>query len=103
MLAGLLIGAVLAGEPTAIFCQKPNGLVVLRSENCKCTESPIGVLIVRGHCGPTGPAVMCWDCPAGPAGPPGSPGPQGPIWNTVPMGAPGSPGIPGADGMAGSP
>src|SRR5262245_9936447 len=103
MLAGLLIGAVLAGEPTAIFCQKPNGLVVLRSEHCKGKESPIGGLNVPGPTGPTGPAGMCWDCPAGPAGPPGSPGPQGPIGNTGPMGAPGSPGIPGADGMAGSP
>src|SRR5262249_61410545 len=53
----------------ANLCQKPNGLVILRSHPCKGGESSVGAV---GEPGPPGPPG-----PTGPTGATGTPGPQG--------------------------
>jgi len=68
----------------ASLCQKPNGLVILRSGGCKGHETSVGAL---GEPGPTGPA--------------GSPGPMGPPGVPGPAGAPGPAGVPGPAGALG--
>jgi Collagen triple helix repeat (20 copies) len=78
MVLGLLVAMNAAGAG-AMLCQKPNGLVILRSGACKPHETSLGSL---GEPGPTGP--------------PGSPGPIGP------PGAPGAPGLPGPVGPTGA-
>ena len=85
----------------AFLCQKPNGLVILRSE-CKKKEKSLGGLNVPGPPGPTGPPGMCPDCPAGPTGPAGGVGPMGLPGVPGPIGPTGPQGIPGPTGPTGS-
>jgi hypothetical protein len=92
---GLLVAMNAAGAG-AVLCQKPNGLVILRSGACKPHETSLGSL---GEPGPTGPPGS-----PGPIGPPGAPGPAGlpgPVGPTGPIGPPGAAGLPGPVGPAG--
>ena len=95
-----LVVAVDAGAAVGNLCQKPNGLVILRSGPCKPRETLVGAL---GEPGPTGPAGS-----PGPAGPPGEPGPAGapgpvgPTGSIGPMGSPGPAGPLGPTGPMGS-
>jgi hypothetical protein len=93
--------------PGAVLCQKPNGLIILRSgtAGCKPKETNLGTLGEPGPIGPTGPE--------GPPGPAGTVGPQGPVGTPGPAGPPGAmggagppgptgvPGVPGALGATG--
>ena len=94
-----LVVAVDAGAAVGNLCQKPNGLVILRSGACKPRETSVGAL---GEPGPTGPVGS-----PGPAGPPGEPGPAGtpgpvgPVGSAGPVGPPGSAGVPGPVGPTG--
>ena len=76
----------------AFLCQKPNGLVILRSE-CKKKEESLGGLNVPGPPGPPGPT--------GPPGPPGGVGPMGLSGVPGPIGPTGPQGIPGPTGPTG--
>ena len=78
----------------AVLCQKPNGLVILRSANqgCKPREMEIGAVGEPGEVGPPGPTGPAGAGAPGPPGPPGVAGPLGPI---------GPPGSPGPAGVAG--
>ena len=62
-----LVVAVDAGGAVGNLCQKPNGLVILRSGACKPSETSVGTL---GEPGPMGPAGA--PGPVGPTGPTGS-------------------------------
>jgi hypothetical protein len=89
MVLGLLVATNAAGAG-AMLCQKPNGLVILRSGACKSRETSIGSV---GEPGPTGPPGS-----PGPTGPPGAPGAVGP---TGPIGSSGAAGVPGPVGPTG--
>ena len=86
---GLLVAMNAAGAG-AVLCQKPNGLVILRSGACKPHETSLGSL---GEPGPTGPPGS-----PGPIGPPGAPGAAG---LPGPVGPTGAAGLPGPVGPAG--
>ena len=88
-----LVVAVDAGGAVGNLCQKPNGLVILRSGACKPSETSVGTL---GEPGPTGPVGS-----PGPAGPPGEPGPAGPPGPVGPTGSTGPMGFQGPVGPAG--
>jgi hypothetical protein len=81
-----------ASTTGGVLCQKPNGLVILRSASvgCKPNETSIGDVGGAETVGPTGPT--------GPTGPGGAPGPPG---SPGPMGAPGTIGPAGPTGPAG--
>src|SRR4030095_13353409 len=53
MVLGLVV-AMDAGGAGAMLCQKPNGLVILRSGECKPRETSMGALGQPGPTGPTG-------------------------------------------------
>ena len=92
----VLIGLVMATDAAAAganLCQKPNGLVILRSGACKPHEASVGAV---GEPGPTGPPGA-----PGAAGPPGPIGPVGPIGSPGPMGSQGPAGVPGPVGPTG--
>ena len=76
-----------------MLCQKPNGLVILRSGPCKPSEHSFGAL---GEPGPTGPTGS-----PGPMGPPGEPGAAGAPGLVGPTGSPGPVGPRGPTGVAG--
>src|SRR5262249_38985606 len=98
MVVGLVV-AMDAGGAGAMLCQKPNGLVILRSGACKPHETSIGAL---GEPGPTGPAGSPGPMgPPGEPGPAGVPGPVGPTGSPGPMGSPGPAGVPGPVGPTG--
>lgn len=83
MVLGLVV-AMDARGAGAVLCQKPNGLVILRSGGCKAHETSVGSLGEPGPTGPTGsPGPMG---PPGEAGPAGVPGPQGPAGVPGPVG-----------------
>jgi len=100
-----LVVAVDAGGAVGNLCQKPNGLVILRSGACKPSETSVGTL---GEPGPTGPAGAPGPVgPTGSTGPMGSqgaagpPGPVGPVGSAGPVGPPGPAGVPGPVGPTG--
>jgi hypothetical protein len=95
---GLLVATNAAGAG-AMLCQKPNGLVILRSGACKPHETSVGSLGEPGSAGPPGSTG-----PTGPPGAPGAaglPGPAGPTGPAGPPGAPGAAGLPGPVGPIG--
>lgn len=100
-----LVVAVDAGGAVGNLCQKPNGLVILRSGACKPSETSVGTL---GEPGPTGPAGAPGPVgptgstgPMGSQGPAGPPGPVGPVGSAGPVGPPGPAGVPGPVGPTG--
>jgi hypothetical protein len=100
----LVLGLVVAMDARgagAVLCQKPNGLVILRSGGCKAHETSDGAL---GEPGPTGPAGSPGPMgPPGEAGPAGVPGPVGPMGPQGPAGVAGPVGPMGLQGPAGVP
>jgi hypothetical protein len=92
----VLFVATNAAGAGAMLCQKPNGLVILRSGDCKGRETLLGSLGEPGPTGATGPTG-----PMGVPGPPGAVGPTGPTEPTGPTGPPGPPGVAGLPGPIG--
>ena len=88
--AFVLLVALNTAWAGAMLCQKPNGLVILRSGSCKSHETSLGSL---GEPGPAGPP--------GSPGLPGAAGLPGPVGPMGPMGPSGTPGLPGVGGPAG--
>jgi hypothetical protein len=89
---------------TVIFCQKKNGLVILRTTSCHKGESDAGTLNEPGPPGPPGPqgkpglmGLPGFNGPTGATGPAGPPG----TGATGPPGPPGAMGLPGPAGPIG--
>src|SRR5262245_33452653 len=105
LVLGLVVAAD-AGGAGAMLCQKPNGLVILRTGACKPRETPVGALGEPGPTGPTGPTGPPGQAgvpgPAGPTGPQGLAGVPGPVGPTGPQGPAGVPGPVGPTGPTGS-
>src|SRR6516162_7522770 len=84
----------------ANLCQKPNGLVILRSHPCKDGETSVGAIGEPGPQGPPGPPEAPGSI--GPTAAPGDPG-IGIPGPPAALGAMGPPGVPGAPATPGHP